>query len=268
MLGANGACALEILHHKPRRRRGTPPLLFIHGAFAGAWCWEENFLPYFARQGFDSYAVSLRGHGESPNRTFLHTYRLCDYVNDIRSARTAIGRDPILIGHSMGGMVIQKFLESDTAPGVAMLASVPPDGLTHSSLQIAFEEPLLWVRLNRVILGDRRFQSLSAVANALFRDNVPEERLRAYAERFQPESVGALMDMTLYDLPFPIAPYTGPTLVVHGAEDALFDTRTAWRTARAYGAEPRILPSLPHAMMLDEDWESAAECVRDWLHQF
>ena len=52
------------------------------------------------------------------------------------------------------------------------------------------------------------------------------------------------------------------------AEDALFDTGTAWRTARAYGAKPRILPSLPHALMLDEEWESTAQCIRDWLQQF
>jgi pimeloyl-ACP methyl ester carboxylesterase len=43
------------------------PILFVHGAWHGAWCWE-NFLPYFADRGYGAYAVSLRGHGASQGR--------------------------------------------------------------------------------------------------------------------------------------------------------------------------------------------------------
>jgi non-heme chloroperoxidase len=39
------------------------PLLFVHGAYTAAWCWDENFLPWFAEQGYAAYAVSLSGHG-------------------------------------------------------------------------------------------------------------------------------------------------------------------------------------------------------------
>ncbi len=43
-----------------------PPLLFIHGAWHGAWCWDEHFLDFFANNGFHAVALSLRGHGNSP----------------------------------------------------------------------------------------------------------------------------------------------------------------------------------------------------------
>ncbi len=32
----------------------------MHGSYHAAWCWAEKFLPYFAEQGYDAWAVSLR----------------------------------------------------------------------------------------------------------------------------------------------------------------------------------------------------------------
>jgi pimeloyl-ACP methyl ester carboxylesterase len=42
------------------------PLLFVHGGWHAAWCWDEHFLDFFAERGFHAVAVSLRGHGRSP----------------------------------------------------------------------------------------------------------------------------------------------------------------------------------------------------------
>lgn len=50
------------------------PLLFVHGAFQGGWCWDANFLDFFAKRGFRVLAPSLRGHGSSATDKPL---RLC-----------------------------------------------------------------------------------------------------------------------------------------------------------------------------------------------
>ncbi|RLC08454.1 MAG: alpha/beta hydrolase, partial [Deltaproteobacteria bacterium] len=55
---------LEVISKYPKGKKHSVPILFIHGAFAGAWCWEEYFLPYFADHGYESHALSLRGHGK------------------------------------------------------------------------------------------------------------------------------------------------------------------------------------------------------------
>lgn len=39
-----------------------PPILFLHGAAHGAWCWAEHFMPYMEQQGLECHAVSFRGH--------------------------------------------------------------------------------------------------------------------------------------------------------------------------------------------------------------
>ena len=40
---------LEIIVRQPEGRQQPHPLLFVHGAYSGAWCWDEYFLPYFAK---------------------------------------------------------------------------------------------------------------------------------------------------------------------------------------------------------------------------
>ncbi len=53
---------LEVLHRKPARdrKRKAPPLVFIHGAYAGAWCWDEHFLPWFMLPYCKSRAYSFK----------------------------------------------------------------------------------------------------------------------------------------------------------------------------------------------------------------
>ena len=74
---------LEILEALPEVETTRPPLLFVHGAFAGAWTFAEHFLPYFAAHGFPAYALSLRGHGESYGRDSLTWASLADFVDDL-----------------------------------------------------------------------------------------------------------------------------------------------------------------------------------------
>jgi pimeloyl-ACP methyl ester carboxylesterase len=39
-----------------------PPVLFLHGAAHGAWCWAEHFMPFLEQRGVECHALSFRGH--------------------------------------------------------------------------------------------------------------------------------------------------------------------------------------------------------------
>jgi hypothetical protein len=77
---------LELLFCHDTAREARVPLLFVHGGYVGAWCWEKNFMPWFAARGFPVYALSLRGHGASGDRANLHAYRVADYAEDVAAA--------------------------------------------------------------------------------------------------------------------------------------------------------------------------------------
>jgi pimeloyl-ACP methyl ester carboxylesterase len=94
---AHDGSEVELLAAGPENGN-SPPLLFLHGAFAGAWIWAEHFMPFLAAQGVRSFALSFRGHGESAGHERLHCATLGDYVADVRRAISIIGEPPVLVG--------------------------------------------------------------------------------------------------------------------------------------------------------------------------
>ena len=132
----------ELITRKPETDSRTNSILFVHGAWHGAWCWEEYFLPYFADKGYTSHALSLRGHGHSQKPARFRLARVADYVADVNQAVAQLAKPPILIGHSMGGLVVQKYLEQHTVPAAVLMASVPVHGVFRATLRIARRHPL------------------------------------------------------------------------------------------------------------------------------
>jgi len=256
---------LEIFESRPDAATFPHPVLFVHGAFSAAWCWTEHFLPHFANAGFDAYAVSLRGHGGSHGREGLLLAGIADYVEDLQEAIAHIGRPTVLVGHSMGGFVVQKYLEDETAPAVVLMASTPPQGLLASQLQLAFGNPSLFAQLNSVLSHGRG--SADALRKALFAGEVPADRLREFFRNTQPESQRAIWDMTLFSLPRVWAMAKPPMLWIAGEKDSLFTLDQMRMGASMLGAPLEIMPGLGHAMMLDEGWERVAERTVEWLRK-
>jgi pimeloyl-ACP methyl ester carboxylesterase len=78
----------------------TRPILLVHGAWHGAWCFA-TLQAELDRRGLPSYAVDLPGHGAS-------TQPLGDLHGDAAHVATVlagIDDDVVLVGHSYGGAV-------------------------------------------------------------------------------------------------------------------------------------------------------------------
>jgi pimeloyl-ACP methyl ester carboxylesterase len=54
---------LEVIEKGSVSEAHPVPLLFVHGAWHAAWCWDENFLSFFGDKGYRAVALSFRGHG-------------------------------------------------------------------------------------------------------------------------------------------------------------------------------------------------------------
>ncbi|NML26259.1 alpha/beta hydrolase [Zoogloea dura] len=254
---------LEVLCRAPSVPSCETPLLFVHGAYTGAWCWDEYFLKYFASKGYSSYAVSLSGHGGSRGGAYLDSFSIADYVDDVAEVVGKLPVAPVLIGHSMGGMVVQKYLEKHSAPAVVLISSVPPQGLLGSAFGLAFSKPGLLGDLNRIMGGGQ--PQMETLRHALFHEAIELERLQRYYHLCQPESHRAIWDMSLFDLPFVSRMQLPPMLVMGAQHDVLIPPEQVRMTAQRYGVDSLILPGLGHGMMMESDWQQAADPIVAWL---
>lgn len=255
---------LEVLSQAPAGMSRPTPILLVHGAWHGAWCWQEHMLPYCAEHGYQTYALSLRGHGASESPRHLRTTRIRDYAADVAQVAAGLETPPILVGHSMGGLVVQKYLESHAAPAAILLAPVPPSGALRATLNVARKHPLRFARVNLTwslypIIGTPRM-----AREYLFTRDLPPDRVNAYFSRLQDESYLAYLDMVAFALPRPRRVST-PMLVIAGGRDAIFTPREARRTARAYHADVKLFPDAPHDMILDAAWQPVADAMLTWL---
>lgn len=257
---------LEKLVYSPMTATGRPPILFVHGAWHAAWCWQEFFLPYFARQGYPALAFSLRGHGASPQDKPLRRTRIADYVADLAVAAAELPELPVLVGHSMGGLIVQKYLETHPARGAVLLASVPVSGVLRASLRLLRRHPAAFLKAN-LRLSLYPFVETPALAeDLLFGSDIPVEQRRLYFARLQDESFLAFLDMMLFSLPQPAqARAQAPFLVLGGEKDGAFTPAEVEATARAYGVTAEIFPGLPHDLMLHPHWQPVADRILSWL---
>ncbi|MFO1372468.1 MAG: alpha/beta fold hydrolase [Candidatus Competibacteraceae bacterium] len=260
---------LDMISRYPTATPKSTPLLFVHGSFSEAHIWDENFLPYFARHGYEAHAFSLRGHGLSEGHERLHTWRLADYVADLVRAAATMPSPPLLIGHSMGGMIIQKYLESHPAvAGVVLMASAPPQGLLPTTLHMALRHPFLFPQIWLFSLLGPNYGTPDLMRRALFSPNMPFSKLREFFRYVQAESQMVSLDMLgLNPLRLKPEALQMPFLVLGAQNDVFIAPALVEQTARFYHAEVKIFPNMAHAMMLESNWQDAADYLLGWLER-
>ncbi len=221
-------------------------------------------MPYFAGSGYAAYAVSLRGHGKSEGRGNLRWTSVADYVSDVEAVIGQIGVPPVLIGHSMGGLVVQKYLEKHQAPAAVLLASVPPKGLLGATLRVARRNPLDFLRVNLTMSLYPVVGTPKKCRDFLFSAEMEEEQLMEYFGQIQDEAYRAYLDMVVFNLPRPKLVKT-PILVLGAANDNAIARKEVKATAKAYGVDAEIFPGMAHDMMLEAEWRKVADRILAWL---
>jgi len=261
-----GTMKLEIISKKPKGASRKPPILFIHGAWHGAWCWEKYFLPYFADKGYTSYALSFRGHGNSDAPRSFRGMGISDYVTDIAQVIDQLPEKPVIVGHSMGGLVTQKYLEKNTLPAAILLASVPIKGVLGTTLRIACRHPLILLKVNLTMRLYPVVGSQKLTREAFFSEDMDPDMVKEYFHKMQDESYRAFLDMMFFQLPKPDKVTTD--LLILGAEkDTVFTMSEIKQTAAVYGITPEFFKGMAHDMMLEKGWQEVADRIIEWLSE-
>lgn len=251
---------LEVVSRLPMSPRRVPPILFVHGAWHGAWCWEEHFVGHFASRGFETYALSLRGHGLSEGSERLRFTRLREYVDDVARVAAELSAPPVLVGHSLGGYVVQAYLQNHVVPAAVLMASLPPTGSGSLLLRMTRLQPLDVLKANLTLSLWPLIRDVTRAQRGLFSIDMPREEVARHHARMQDESIFSTLDSLS---PFNIDPKRSrtPMLVLGGGSDIMIPAHEVAATARAYGVEPVQFPGVAHDMMLDPNWRAVADTI-------
>lgn len=256
---------LKLHHHPAPQASGRPPLLFVHGGYTHSLCWQVNFIPFLNARGYDCYALDLSGHGASGGHERLHEFGLADYAEDLAWAVSSLPAQPVLIGHSMGTQVVQRYLVDGEAAGVALLSPVPPTGTSGTASRLAVTEPAFFEELPNAMAGTPSTRTLQVMARVYFSPDMPFEDTLQFMPMIGAESDHAVAEMVA--LPFM---RTGrrpniPALVMGGSEDQVFPASMLFFTALAWRARSVTIERAGHMLMLDPQWQEAAGALADWL---
>lgn len=256
---------LDVIDKGEANDNHAHPLLFVHGAWHAGWCWEENFLDHFVERGYRVLAPSLRGHGRSSIDKPLWMCSVSDYVSDVSSVIETLPSPPILVGHSLGGFVVQKYLETREAVAAVLMASTPPRGQLRSLLRSIRRHPWCSTKFTLTASPSDLCGTPGGVRELFFSDQAPDSLVDSFAVRLTSDSSRAvLFDTVIGDLVKTRRVRT-PMLVLGGEADRVYTPDDVRRTAAAYDTNPIFLPGMGHELMLEPGWKVAASHIESWL---
>jgi len=244
--------------------RKKETVVFVHGAWHGKWCWDKYFKPTFLNHGYEVITFDLPGHEKPGKIKGINKYSIGDYVKALEKEVLKLDALPILIGHSMGGLVVQKFLEKHPCKKAVLIASVPHYGVIKTTLRF-LKKPHAYPAL----LGFNLFglvNSLEKSRAAFYGQDLSKEDLMEYTDKLCSESILAFVNMLLprikmnHHLKIPM-------LVIGGKEDKIFLVNEVADTAKYYQAELKIFDHMAHNMMLDVNQEQVSQEIINWIEK-
>jgi pimeloyl-ACP methyl ester carboxylesterase len=230
-------------------------IVFVHGMCHGAWCWEEYFVPYFEQLGYTCVVFNLPGHEVAGSTKAIH-FAMGDYVRALSDVVGKLKHDPIIVGHSMGGMILQRFLaKGGRCKQAILMSSVPPAGVLMPSLRVLFQNPGAFKFLFQAnLLG-----VFNKYPRLMFGSN---EKTEQYANLMCAESFWAYLQLMM---PIGRVQKKVPTLVMGGSADALISVNEFKQTANMYGTTLELIEGGSHDLMLEPNSHQYAAIIDRWL---
>jgi non-heme chloroperoxidase len=247
-------------------------IVMIHGMWGGGWYWQ-NFKQYFEERGFACHTPTLRYHDQDPKGKpdpRLGRTSLLDYAKDLEDLIRSLDEKPLLMGHSMGGLLAQILGSRGLAKGIILLTPASPGGINALkwSVMKSFASVLtkwgFWRNPHRL--------PFNAAVYAMLHLLSPEDQKAAY-EKFVYESGRAAAEIGFW--PFDTkgatrvdeTKVTCPVLVISGAEDHITPASVVRKVAEKYKpvSSYKNFEKHAHWVISEPGWEQITEFISVWM---
>lgn len=246
----------------------------IHGMWSDAGIWD-NYREFFGERGFQVSATTLRHHDqgpEAPPPPELGATSLLDYLDDLEAELAAYEAPPIIMGHSMGGLLTQMLAARGRAAAAVLLNPASPAGINpiRPTVLWTFLRPLskwgFWYKPHRLTFREARFSMLNVM---------PEEQARAAHAGMVWESGRAASEIAYWWADpkkasrVDPAAVRCPVLTIAGGRDRITPLPVERATAARYQATGtyREFPEHSHWTLGEPGWRDVAGACADWLEQ-
>jgi pimeloyl-ACP methyl ester carboxylesterase len=252
----------------------TKTIVFIHGMFMTPLCWGHWIERYQSKglrciappwPGRDKPIETQRKNHPDPE---LGKLKLRDVVQAMAKVIQGLDAKPVLIGHSMGGLVVQLLLQQDLAAAGVAIDPAPPQGVftaAWSFVKANFPAINPFVPVTRPVeMSFEHFQY--AFVNTL----PPVEQHAAYDRYVVPESRGvptqSLTSVARVDFKKPHA----PLLITAGERDHIIPASLNKTNYNRYKASASItdfkqFAGRDHFVIGEKGWEEVADYCVQWL---
>jgi len=257
---------IERIVFRPAIRTHATPLLLVHGMWHGAWCWNK-WQHILADFGWESHAFSLPGHGASPaTRKSVRWNNMNDYLSVLSAEIKRFERPPIVIGHSMGGALVQWYLKkvADDLPATVLVGSwTACSTVADGTMGHLRRDPWGFVLSGLTLSSTPLIRNPKVTASMLITENAifsPEELHSQLCEE-------SALVLSQHNPPFwrPKRGVVSPMLWIAGERDAVITLDGARASAQFYGADFVTVPMAGHDLMLERSYRATACYIDEWL---
>lgn len=248
-------------------------LFLIHGMWGegASWYWE-NYCSFFKKKGYKCITPTLRYHdmepGSKPHERLGRTSVL-DYAEDLEKEISKLKEKPIIIGHSMGGLLAQILASRGLASAIVLVNSAPPRGILVLTLSVlrsftgVISKWKFWTKPMRLSYKKSVYSLLHLL---------PEEERKDVFSHFVYESGRAAGEIGFWLFDRRKASHvdsesvTCPVLILSGEKDNINPASMMGKIARRYPhATWKKFSNHAHWMMGEPGWEEPAGYIDQWI---
>jgi pimeloyl-ACP methyl ester carboxylesterase len=257
----------------------TKTVVFVTGAFVTHHCWDA-WKVYFENKGYTTIApawpfkdapTAAMLRARQPDDTDLAALTLAEVIDHYAGIIKALPEKPIVIGHSLGGLMTQILLNRDLAAAAVAIHSVPPLGVfpyEFSFLKAGWKSLGLFTSMKKTYL-----MSFKDWQYAFVNEMPLQEQKAAYEAFTIPESKtvarGGLSSAAKVDFNKAHA----PLLLTSGSLDNIIPAHLNNRNFKKYKRNGSVLeykefPGRNHHVLAQPGWEADADYVLNWIAQY